>query len=51
VDTTNGDGVRDRAKASILEIGSFPYAHIRGFAREFTDVEWYGSGRDDWEVE
>ena len=34
----------------MLEIGSYPYAHIKRFASEFEEVEWYGSGRDEWEV-
>jgi hypothetical protein len=38
------------ARARILEIGSYPYAHIRRFASDFGEVEWYGSGRDEWEV-
>lgn len=34
----------------IFEIGSYPYTHIRGFASEYPNVEWYGSARDGSEV-
>ena len=39
-----------RPRARILEIGSYPYAHIKRFAEAFGEVHWYGSGRDEWEV-
>ena len=39
-----------QTRARVLEIGSYPYAHIKRFASEFEEVEWYGSGRDEWEV-
>jgi hypothetical protein len=48
---TTGSTSTGTGRAKILEIGSYPYAHIRGFAREFPHVQWYGSGRDDWEIE
>jgi hypothetical protein len=46
----NSESEIGTARAKILEIGSYPYAHIRRFASEFAEVEWYGSGRDEWEV-
>ena len=51
VKTADASGTTEKkGQKRILEIGSYPYEHIRRFAEEWPGYEWWGSGRTEEEI-